>query len=24
LNQNGGSTFPDMYVDDLVAGVVLP
>ncbi|HTQ04504.1 MAG TPA: endo-1,4-beta-xylanase, partial [Polyangiaceae bacterium] len=22
LNQNGGSTFPDMYVDDLVAGVV--
>lgn len=24
LNQNGGSTFPDMYVDDLVAQVVLP
>ena len=24
LNQNGGSTFPDMYVDDLVALPVLP
>jgi GH35 family endo-1,4-beta-xylanase len=24
VNQNGGSTFPDMYVDDLVANVVLP
>ncbi len=24
LNQNGGSTFPDMYVDDLVASSVLP
>lgn len=24
LNQNGGSTFPDMYVDDLVALPILP